>query len=129
LILRRLQRGSRPRAFKTGPEAEFFSSLLEPRQARWNREVLKTSVKRFPAGTAFCAGLVLVGIRLYVGDGSCKSNDGDLQLKCMGCERWHGVHCKSGQISYRLYTEVRYHYAPTKYINTQFMALTLGVRY
>jgi hypothetical protein len=31
--------------------------------------------------------------------------------------------------SYRLYTEARYHYVPTKGVKTQFIAITLGIRY
>jgi hypothetical protein len=40
-----------------------------------------------------------------------------------------GFTVRVGEAPYRLYTEARYHYAPTKNINTQFIALTLGIRY
>jgi hypothetical protein len=34
-----------------------------------------------------------------------------------------------GEGSYRLYTEARYHYAPTKNVSTQFVAVSVGIRY
>jgi outer membrane protein with beta-barrel domain len=40
-----------------------------------------------------------------------------------------GLTVRVGEGSYRLYTEVRYHYAPTKDVSTQFIALTVGIRY
>jgi hypothetical protein len=40
-----------------------------------------------------------------------------------------GFTVRVGEAPYRLYTEARYHYAPTEDINTQFIALTFGIRY
>jgi hypothetical protein len=40
-----------------------------------------------------------------------------------------GFTVRVGEAPYRLYTEARYHYAPTKGISTQFMAITVGIRY
>jgi hypothetical protein len=40
-----------------------------------------------------------------------------------------GFTVRVGEAPYRLYTEARYHYAPTKNISTQFVALTVGIRY
>ncbi|MGC1448859.1 MAG: hypothetical protein WA830_02370 [Candidatus Sulfotelmatobacter sp.] len=40
-----------------------------------------------------------------------------------------GFTVRVGEAPYRLYTEARYHYAPTKGISTQFMAVTVGIRY
>jgi len=40
-----------------------------------------------------------------------------------------GFTIRVGESPYRLYSEVRYHYAPTKNIHTQFMAISLGIRY
>jgi hypothetical protein len=34
-----------------------------------------------------------------------------------------------GEAPYRLYTEARYHYAPTKSMNTQYIAVTVGIRF
>jgi Outer membrane protein beta-barrel domain len=40
-----------------------------------------------------------------------------------------GFTVRVGGAPYRLYTEARYHYAPTKGINTQFVLVTFGIRY
>ena len=40
-----------------------------------------------------------------------------------------GFTVRVGEAPYRLYTEARYHYAPTKNVSTQFIALTVGIRY
>lgn len=40
-----------------------------------------------------------------------------------------GFTVRVGEAPYRLYTEARYHYAPTKGVSTQFVALTVGIRY
>jgi hypothetical protein len=40
-----------------------------------------------------------------------------------------GFTVRVGEAPYRLYTEAGYHYAPTKGISTQFMAITVGIRY
>jgi hypothetical protein len=40
-----------------------------------------------------------------------------------------GLTVRVGEGPYRLYTEARYHYAPTKDVTTQFIAVTVGIRY
>jgi len=40
-----------------------------------------------------------------------------------------GVTLGVGEGSYRIYTEARYHYVPTKNVKTQFIAITVGIRY
>jgi hypothetical protein len=40
-----------------------------------------------------------------------------------------GITVRVGEAPYRLYTEARYHYAPTKNLGTQFIAVTVGIRY
>jgi hypothetical protein len=40
-----------------------------------------------------------------------------------------GFTFRVGEAPYRLYTEARYQYAPTKGISTQLMAITVGIRY
>lgn len=40
-----------------------------------------------------------------------------------------GFTVRVGEGPYRLYTETRYYYAPTKNINTQFIAVSVGIRY
>ena len=40
-----------------------------------------------------------------------------------------GFTARVGEAPYRLYTEARYHYAPTKNISTQVVAVTVGIRY
>jgi hypothetical protein len=40
-----------------------------------------------------------------------------------------GFTLRVGEAPYRLYTEARYHYAPTKGISTQVVALSVGIRY
>ena len=40
-----------------------------------------------------------------------------------------GFTVRVGEAPYRFYTEARYHYAPTKGITTEFMAITVGIRY
>lgn len=40
-----------------------------------------------------------------------------------------GVTFRVGEAPYRLYAEARYHYAPTKGVSTQFVAIALGVRF
>lgn len=40
-----------------------------------------------------------------------------------------GFTIRVGEAPYRLYAEARYHYVPTKNVSTQFMAVTVGIRY
>jgi hypothetical protein len=40
-----------------------------------------------------------------------------------------GFTIRVGEAPYRFYVESRYHYAPTKNINTQLVAVTVGFRY
>jgi outer membrane protein with beta-barrel domain len=40
-----------------------------------------------------------------------------------------GLTVRVGEGPYRLYTEARYHYVPTKNISTQFIAFSVGIRY
>jgi hypothetical protein len=40
-----------------------------------------------------------------------------------------GFTIRVGEAPYRFYVEPRYHYAPTKSINTQLIAITVGIRY
>jgi hypothetical protein len=40
-----------------------------------------------------------------------------------------GVTVRVGEAPYRLYFEARYHYAPNSNINTQFVQVTVGIRY
>jgi hypothetical protein len=40
-----------------------------------------------------------------------------------------GVTVRVGQAPYRLYTEARYHYIPTRNVSTQFIAFNVGIRY
>jgi Outer membrane protein beta-barrel domain len=40
-----------------------------------------------------------------------------------------GFTVRVGEGPYRLYTETRYYYAPTKNVNTQFIAVSVGIRY
>jgi len=40
-----------------------------------------------------------------------------------------GFTIRVGEAPYRLYAEARYHYAPTKDVSTQFIAVTVGIRY
>jgi hypothetical protein len=47
----------------------------------------------------------------------------------LGANAGIGFTVRVGEAPYRLYTEARYHYAPTKNINTQFIAVTFGIRY
>jgi len=40
-----------------------------------------------------------------------------------------GVTVKTSEPSYRLYLEARYNYAPTRLVSTQFVNVTVGIRY
>jgi hypothetical protein len=40
-----------------------------------------------------------------------------------------GMTFRVGDAPYRIYAEARYHYAPTKHINSQFVAVAVGLRY
>jgi hypothetical protein len=40
-----------------------------------------------------------------------------------------GITFRTGDAPYRIYAEARYHYAPTKHINTSFVAVAFGLRY
>jgi hypothetical protein len=47
----------------------------------------------------------------------------------LGANAGLGFTVRVGGDPYRLYTEGRYHYAPTKNINTQFITIAFGIRY
>jgi hypothetical protein len=40
-----------------------------------------------------------------------------------------GMTFRVGDAPYRVYTEARYHYVPTKHINTEFIAVSIGLRF
>jgi hypothetical protein len=40
-----------------------------------------------------------------------------------------GFTFRVGDAPYRIYTEARYHYAPTAHVNSQFVTVTTGVRF
>jgi hypothetical protein len=40
-----------------------------------------------------------------------------------------GFTIRVGEAPYRVYVESRYHHAPTKNVNTQLIAITVGIRY
>lgn len=46
-----------------------------------------------------------------------------------GVNAGFGVTVRVGDAPYRVYVESRYHYAPTRGVNTQLVAVTLGIRY
>jgi hypothetical protein len=47
----------------------------------------------------------------------------------VGANAGMGLTVRVGEAPYRLYTEARYNYAPTRNINTQFITLAVGIRY
>jgi hypothetical protein len=47
----------------------------------------------------------------------------------LGANGGIGFTARVGEAPYRFYAEARYHYAPTKNISTQFIAVTFGIRY
>lgn len=47
----------------------------------------------------------------------------------LGANAGMGLTVRVGEAPYRLYTEARYNYAPTKNINTQFITIAVGIRY
>jgi len=47
----------------------------------------------------------------------------------LGTNAGVGLTLAVGEGSYRIYTEARYHYVPTKGVKTQFIAITVGIRY
>jgi outer membrane protein with beta-barrel domain len=50
-------------------------------------------------------------------------------LDSLGANAGIGVTARVGDAPYRFYAEARYHYAPTRNVSTQFVAITLGIRY
>jgi Outer membrane protein beta-barrel domain len=54
---------------------------------------------------------------------------GGFNSNAFGANIGGGFTVRVGGAPNRLYSEVRYHYAPTKNINTQFIAVTVGIRY
>jgi hypothetical protein len=47
----------------------------------------------------------------------------------MGANGGIGFTVRVGDAPYRFYIESRYHYAPTRYVNTQLIVTTIGIRY
>jgi hypothetical protein len=47
----------------------------------------------------------------------------------LGANAGMGLTVRVGEAPYRLYTEARYNYAPTRNINTQFITVAVGIRY
>jgi hypothetical protein len=54
---------------------------------------------------------------------------GGYHSNVLGANAGVGFTIKVGEPSYRAYVESRYHYAPTKNINTQLINVTIGIRY
>jgi hypothetical protein len=67
---------------------------------------------------------------------SCKSGTvttgvtpANYSSSALGVNGGIGFTVRVGEAPYRFYVESRYHYAPTKTINTQLMDITIGIRY
>jgi len=54
---------------------------------------------------------------------------GSSSSSAMGVNGGIGFTARVGEAPYRVYVESRYHYAPNKGINTQLVAVTVGIRY
>lgn len=54
---------------------------------------------------------------------------GSTSSSVLGMNAGIGFTARVGEAPYRMYVETRYHYAPTKGINTQLVVLTIGIRY
>jgi Outer membrane protein beta-barrel domain len=81
------------------------------------------------AGTACTPALVWWGAACTSGSVTSDQTLSSYGVNALGWNAGVGFTVKVGEPSYRFYMESRYHYAPTKNFNTQFVNGTIGIRY
>lgn len=81
------------------------------------------------AGTSCTTAWLWWGFTCASGAVTAGQTRGSSNSSALGANAGVGLTTRAGEAPYRVYTEARYHYAPTQNINTQFITVTLGIRY
>ena len=87
--------------------------------------------KQIPSGTSITCQPVWIwwGYNCSAGIVTTNVTVANSASSSFGANAGIGFTIRVGEAPYRFYLESRYHYAPTKNINTQFVAFTFGFRY
>ena len=94
----------------------------------WYHRIAKLS-KPVPAGT-----VCINPLSVWWGDnctpaGTTNATIASTSLNSLGFNAGMGFTIRVGEAPYRFYFESRYHYAPTKNVNTQLVSIVFGIRY
>lgn len=84
--------------------------------------------KAVPAGTP-CVNPLSAWWGITCGGGTTTVTLASSSSSAFGINGGIGFTIRVGEAPYRFYVESRYHYAPTKNVNTQFVAIVVGFRY
>jgi Outer membrane protein beta-barrel domain len=90
---------------------------------------LSQTVSVFTTGTPCTQTWLWWGFNCTGGFVTASQNFASSTSSVLGGNAGGGMTFRVAEAPYRIYTEARYHYAPTKHINTQFIAVTVGLRY
>jgi hypothetical protein len=90
---------------------------------------LSQTVTVFSSGTVCTQPWLWWGFNCTAGFVTASQTLASSTSNVLGGNAGGGVTFRVGDAPYRLYAEARYHYAPTKHINTQFVTVAFGIRY
>jgi len=81
------------------------------------------------AGTACTPAWLWWGFTCMSGTVTANQTLATTSTNAWGMNGGIGFTVRVGEAPYRLYTEARYHYVPTKNVSTQFVAVSFGIRF
>jgi Outer membrane protein beta-barrel domain len=90
---------------------------------------LSQSVTVIGAGTPCTSSWLWWGFNCSAGFVNVSQTLASTTSSVLGGNAGGGMTFRIGDAPYRIYTEARYHYAPTKRINSQFVTVAVGLRY
>jgi Outer membrane protein beta-barrel domain len=90
---------------------------------------LSQTVSIFTSGTPCTQAWLWWGFNCTGGFVTASQTFASSTSSVLGGNAGGGMTFRVGDAPYRVYAEARYHYAPTRHINTQFVAVAFGVRF
>lgn len=117
-------------SYRFEQRGQFFGTYLIGGGGLYVRYVqLSQSVTVFGAGTPCTSSWLWWGFNCTAGIVTASQTLASRTSSAFGGNAGGGMTFRVGDAPYRIYTEARYHYAPTKNINSQFVTVAVGLRY
>ncbi len=109
---------------------EFFGAYLIGGGGLYVRYTsLSRTVTVFTSGTPCTQTWLWWGFNCTAGFVTAGQTLANSTSSVLGGNAGGGITFRVGEAPYRIYAEARYHYAPTRHINTQFVAVAFGLRF